>query len=56
MARRPRWHDVMIVVAIVGLLVVGVWALWWDDVRGALNLGPSEGSGSDSVPAASGQT
>ena len=32
--RRPRWHDVVIVVAIVNLLAVGVWALWWDDVRG----------------------
>ena len=31
---RPRWHDTLIVVAIVGLLAVGVWALWWDDVRG----------------------
>jgi len=31
--RRPRWHDVVIVVAIVNLFAVGVWALWWDDVR-----------------------
>lgn len=30
---RPRWHDMLIVVAVVGLLVVGIWALWWDDVR-----------------------
>ncbi len=46
----------MIVVAIVGLLAVGVWALWWDEVRGFLNLGPGEGSAVDPVPTASGQT
>jgi hypothetical protein len=46
----------MIVVAIVGLLAVGVWALWWDDVRAALNLGPGDGSSVDPVPTASGQT
>ena len=31
--RRPRWHDVVIVVAIVHVLAVGLWAIWWDDVR-----------------------
>jgi hypothetical protein len=31
----------MIVSAIVALLLVGVWALWWDDVRGYLHLSPS---------------
>jgi hypothetical protein len=51
---RPRWHDVLIVGAIVSLLAVGVWALWWDDVRGVLNLGPS---GSDvPAPVATGKT
>ncbi len=30
---RPRWHDAVIVSAIALLLGVGVWALWWDDVR-----------------------
>jgi len=39
---RPRWHDAAIVLGIVTLLVVGVWALWWDDVRGYLNLGPDK--------------
>jgi len=39
---RPRWHDALIVMAIVGLLAVGVWALWWDDVRAALGIGPKE--------------
>jgi len=53
---RPRWHDALIVTAIVGLLAVGVWALWWDDVRAALDLGPGDGSAVDPVPAASGQT
>ena len=37
---RPRWHDVVIVVAIVGLVGTGVWALWWDDVRDAV-FGPN---------------
>lgn len=37
---RPRWHDAAIVLGIVALLAVGVWALWWDDVRGLLNLEP----------------
>jgi hypothetical protein len=32
----------MIVSAIVALLAVGVWALWWDDVRGVLHLGPEK--------------
>jgi hypothetical protein len=31
---RPRWHDAVIVSAIVGIFAVGIWALWWDDVRG----------------------
>jgi hypothetical protein len=52
---RPRWHDALIVVAIVGLLAVGVRALWWDDVRGLLNLGPSGGSDVP-APVATGRT
>ncbi len=42
---RVRWHDALIVTAIVALLAAGVWALWWDDVRHWLHPGPSEGSG-----------
>ena len=53
---RPRWHDALIVTAILGLLAVGVWALWWDDVRGWLNGGPGKGSATESVPTAPGQT
>lgn len=41
---RPRWHDAVLVAAIAGVLLVGIWALWWDDVRRALHLGPAEGS------------
>ena len=54
---RPRWHDAMIVSAIVALLVVGVWALWWDDVRGFLHLGPSkpETAPPAAAPATSGE-
>ncbi|MBA3397928.1 MAG: hypothetical protein H0T89_35215 [Deltaproteobacteria bacterium] len=51
---RPRWHDALIVTAITGLLAVGVWALWWDDVRGFLNLGP--GISEQPTPIAGGQT
>jgi hypothetical protein len=32
---RPRWHDALIALAILAVLVTGVWALWWDDVRSA---------------------
>jgi hypothetical protein len=41
---RPRWHDALIVSAIVALLAVGIWAMWWDDVRELLHLGPGSGS------------
>lgn len=53
---RPRWHDVLIIAAIAGVLVVGVWALWWGDVRTALGWDDGSGSVKDPVPASSGQT
>jgi hypothetical protein len=54
---RPRWHDAMIVSAIVGLLAVGVWALWWDDVRAALGWSPKdEAPITAPVPASNSQT
>jgi hypothetical protein len=37
---RPRWHDAVLVSAIVALLVLGVWSLWWDDVRSLLDPAP----------------
>jgi hypothetical protein len=46
---RPRWHDVVIVVAIVGVALAGAWALWWDDVRGAVR-------GKPAIPAGRGDT
>ena len=52
---RPRWHDALIAVAILSLLAVGVWALWWDDVRTALGLAPASEVPADPAPA-SGQT
>ena len=52
---RPRWHDALIVTAIVGLLATGVWALWWDDVRGLLGLEPAH-SPSGTVPVETGKT
>lgn len=56
MVRRPRWHDALIVMAIIGLLAVGVWALWWDDVRSALHLGPGSADEPAPAPVAHGQT
>jgi hypothetical protein len=48
---RPRWHDAVIVSAIVGLLAVGIWALWWDDVRGLWDDGAGEGKPASDKPA-----
>jgi hypothetical protein len=55
---RPRWHDALIVTAIVGVLVAGVWSLWWDDVRSILRLGPAAAPtpGEPAAPVASAQT
>jgi hypothetical protein len=48
---RPRWHDVAIIVAMLALVATGVWALWWDDVRGVLHLKPVvEPAGSAAPP------
>jgi hypothetical protein len=51
---RPRWHDALLVAAIAGLLAIGVWSLWWDDVRAVLHLAPE--GGEPPVAAAPGQT
>jgi hypothetical protein len=48
---RPRWHDAVIISGIVALLAVGVWSLWWDDVRSLLE--PARPTAS---PAAAAQT
>jgi hypothetical protein len=48
---RPRWHDAVIVSGIVALLAVGVWSLWWDDVRSLWDPAPDTVS-----PAAAPQT
>lgn len=45
---RPRWHDALIIAGIVGVLLVGLWALWWDDVAAHFGIGGGSGS---SVPA-----
>lgn len=47
--RRPRWHDAVLVTAIVLLFALGVWALWWEDVRAVLHLGPRTEPGSGSA-------
>jgi hypothetical protein len=51
---RPRWHDAVLVAGIVGLLAVGVWSLWWDDVRSIWQ--PAPGSGDAAAPMARSQT
>jgi hypothetical protein len=52
---RPRWHDALIVSAIVALFVVGVWSLWLDDVRSILHMDPANpASGPASGPAPGG--
>ena len=53
-ARRPRWHDVLIVVAIGAILATGIWALWWDDVRAWLGH-PVDAVPTEAAPT-SGQT
>jgi hypothetical protein len=54
--QRPRWHDAVIVAAIVALLVVGVWALWVDDLRAWLHPSPADRGPLAPVPSAAGQT
>jgi len=52
---RPRWHDALIVAGIAGLFAMGVWALWWEDVRALLKRGPDRPP-AVSVPAETGKT
>jgi hypothetical protein len=47
---RPRWHDALIVPALVVILLVGIRVLWWDDVRSALGWGTSAGSAEPDHP------
>ena len=54
--QRPRWHDAVIVAAIVGVLALGVWALWWDDVSAAMGWGAPGDPARDPAPPSSGQT
>jgi hypothetical protein len=53
---RPRWHDALLIAAVLGLLAAGVWSLWWDDVRAALHLGPAGGAPDATAPVVQGQT
>lgn len=52
---RPRWHDAVIITAILGVLVVGVCALWWDNVRGVLGIEGGSGSAKPTTPIAPGK-
>ncbi|MEZ4359702.1 MAG: hypothetical protein R3B48_05935 [Kofleriaceae bacterium] len=36
--RRPRWHDALITLAILGVALAGVWALWGPEVTRALGV------------------
>ena len=53
---RPRWHDALLVAGILAIILVGVWALWWDDVRRVLHLGPSQGSSIEPAPVSTDRT
>lgn len=53
---RPRWHDILIIVGIVGVLFVGIWGLWWGDVRGYLGLEPAKGSADPTTVVVPGRT
>lgn len=50
---RPRWHDALIIGGIVALLAIGVWALWWEDVRAFFKIGPDT---EEKAPVRPGQT
>jgi hypothetical protein len=39
--RRPRWHDALIALGILGIAGSGVWAFWGDDVARALGFAPA---------------
>jgi len=54
--QRPRWHDVLIVAAILALLVVGVWALWGGDLRAWRSPSPGDRRPLDPAPPSAGQT
>lgn len=45
--KRPRWHDVLITLALLGVAAAGVWAFWGDDVARALGVKPDR----DAAPA-----
>jgi hypothetical protein len=34
--KRPRWHDVILGLAICGIAASGVWAFWGEEVRRSL--------------------
>lgn len=40
--RRPRWHDVLLALALAAIAAGGVWAFWGKDVRRALGMAPEE--------------
>jgi hypothetical protein len=46
--KRPRWHDVLISLALVGIAASGVWAFWGDEVARALGVKTDR----DAVPTA----
>lgn len=36
--KRPRWHDVLIALALIGVAGSGVWAFWGDEVARAFGV------------------
>jgi hypothetical protein len=47
---RPRWHDALIISAIVAFLAVGVVVLWWGDVKNLLGIHSETGSAEGPTP------
>lgn len=50
---RPRWHDRVIVLAIVALAGAGTWTLWGDDLRrlfGDQREPPAETANPEPIP------
>jgi len=51
--KRARWVDVVLVASVVAFIALGVWALWWEDVRAAISPS-SSGTGSATAPTSGG--
>jgi hypothetical protein len=48
---RPRWHDALIVAALLLIFLVGVWVVWSADILAWFGITPDAGSGTGAKPA-----